>query len=273
MGDDREDPPTGPPDQPEHTDPEATRPISPSDGPPGPSSTPDTPGESRTGGASGPAHSDATERPPGWPVRIPPAEGGQPQPWSGRAEVPPASGSDYADQEWYEEEPQGRWWTPILLGLLVLLLLGMLAVGIWLIVAAERRSGPSAPVTPSVVPSTPPSSTETTEPPTTTAPPATTPPETTVPPTSAAPSRGVPVPMPPLVGLSQSQAESVLKGLDIAYRVQNFESNRPAGTVLATDPRAGALVRPGSTVTLVVAVPRSTPTGATTRTPTPRPTR
>ncbi|TDB70688.1 PASTA domain-containing protein, partial [Micromonospora sp. KC723] len=167
--------------------------------------------------------------------------------WSGRAGVPPPRPSDYAEPMWYGEEQGGtRWWTPILLGILALLLLGALGAGIWLALRAtdERDDAPAPPPAPTRAPVT-------TAAPTSAAPtsaPASTPPATDA----------VQVPMPPLVGLPRATAERILDRLDLPYRVETRESaDRVPGTVIETDPEAGALVSPGEEVTLVVAAATS----------------
>ena len=70
--------------------------------------------------------------------------------------------------------------------------------------------------------------------------------------------------MPPLVGLPESAARSVLDRLGVDYRVQRRPSDRPAGTVIATDPEAGYSVGAGERVTLVVAASAAPTTGAPT---------
>ncbi|MGC4894347.1 PASTA domain-containing protein [Micromonospora sp. DT31] len=191
--------------------------------------------------------------------------------WSGRAGVPPPRPAGYVEPggEWYGNEPSGRrWWMPILLGILALVLLGLIGAGVWWALrASERNSDPEAPG-PSGVPST---SAQTSAAPTSAAPssaPPSTPPATTA---------GVRVPMPPLVGLPESVARAALDRLDVDYRVQRRPSDRPAGTVIATDPDAGYPVGEGARVTVVVAEPERPTVGAstprsgppTTNTPTP----
>ncbi|MFF3853003.1 PASTA domain-containing protein [Micromonospora sp. NPDC002575] len=178
------------------------------------------------------------------------------QVWSGRAGVPPPRPAEYGAPtgEWYaEEQPGRRWWTPILLGVVALLLLGLLGVGFWLALSAGGGTGPEE--TPSAGPTSAPATTgapttgATTGGPSTT--PATTPPATTP----------AGVPMPPLVGLPRATAERILDRLGVEHRVETRESDRPAGTVLETDPGAGALVPAGGQVTLVVAA-SPTPTSS-----------
>ncbi|MFI2662126.1 PASTA domain-containing protein [Micromonospora carbonacea] len=202
---------------------------------------------------------------PGDDARPKPAGG---EVWSGRAGVPPPRPADYGPPtgEWYaEEQPGRRWWTPILLGVVALLLLGLLGVGFWLALSTGGDTDPGQP----------PSAGPTSAPPTTGAPtteattggpssaPATTPPATTP----------AGVPMPPLVGLPRATAERILDRIGVDHRVETRESDRPAGTVLETDPAAGELVPAGAQVTLVVAA-TPTPTSSAaaptvTATPTP----
>ncbi|MEU7571726.1 PASTA domain-containing protein [Micromonospora sp. NPDC049240] len=184
-------------------------------------------------------------------------------PWSGRAGVPPPRSAAYPEPgaEWYADEQAGRrWWMPILLGVLALVLIGLIAAGAWLALrAADRDSGPGP--APSAVPST---SAPTSAAPTSASPSSS---PTTTPPTTTAAAE---VPMPPLVGLPESAARTVLDRLGIDYRVQRRASDRPAGTVIATDPEAGYAVGEGERVTLVVAASAAPTTGApTTGTTTP----
>ncbi|WFE37663.1 PASTA domain-containing protein [Micromonospora sp. WMMD998] len=176
--------------------------------------------------------------------------------WSGRAGVPPPRPAGYPEPgaEWYGDEQAGRrWWMPILLGILALILIGLIAAGVWLALrAADRDSGPGT--SPSAVPSTSasPSATPTSASPSSS-------PSSTPPSTAAAE-----VPMPPLVGLPEGAARSALEQLGIDYGVQRRPSDRPAGTVIATDPEAGYSVGEGERVTIVVAAPAAPTTGAPT---------
>ncbi|MEV0004201.1 PASTA domain-containing protein [Micromonospora sp. NPDC050980] len=176
--------------------------------------------------------------------------------WSGRAGVPPPRPAGYPEPgtEWYGDEQAGRrWWMPILLGVLALILIGLIAAGVWLALrAADRDSGPGP--SPSAVPST--------SAPTSAAPTSASPSSS---PSSAAPTTAAAeVPMPPLVGLPESAARAALERLGIDYRVQRRPSDRPAGTVIATDPEAGYSVGEGERVTVVVAEPAEPSTGAPT---------
>ncbi|NYF56119.1 PASTA domain-containing protein [Micromonospora purpureochromogenes] len=208
---------------------------------------------------------DATARQePLDPTRpLPPTGAGEqtvpaaPPVWSGRAGVPPPRPADYREPvEWYGEEQRGRrWWMPILLGILALLLLAALGTGIWLVLrAADERDEEPAPPPPTSAPVT---TAATTAAPTTEAP--------STPATTAAAQ----IPVPPLVGLPRASAERILDRLDLSYRVRTRESSeQPPGTVIETDPEAGELVDAGDRVTLVVAAAPS-PTATRTVEPTP----
>ncbi|MFI5834452.1 PASTA domain-containing protein [Micromonospora sp. NPDC051300] len=179
--------------------------------------------------------------------------------WSGRAGVPPPRPAGYPEPgaEWYGDEQSGRrWWMPILLGIVALVLIGLIAAGVWLALrAADRDSGSGT--SPSAAPAT---SAQTSATPTSESPSSS--PSSAPPTTSAA----VEVPMPPLVGLPEAAARAALDRLDIDYRVQRRPSDRPAGTVIATDPEAGYSVGEGERVTLVVAAPPASTTAAPTTT-------
>ncbi|MEU8069341.1 PASTA domain-containing protein [Micromonospora sp. NPDC049151] len=178
--------------------------------------------------------------------------------WSGRAGVPPPRPAGYPEpgSEWYAEEQAGRrWWMPILLGVLALLLLALIGVGVWLALrAADRDSDPGPPL-----PSPP---AQTSAAPTTAAPTSAAP--SSSPPSTPATTAPVEVPMPPLVGLPEAAARAALDRLDVDYRVQRRASDRPAGTVIATDPEAGYPVGEDDRVTIVVAVPAPPTSGPST---------
>ncbi|WP_089154782.1 PASTA domain-containing protein [Micromonospora sp. NBS 11-29] len=179
--------------------------------------------------------------------------------WSGRAGVPPPRSAGYPEPgaEWYADEQAGRrWWMPILLGILALVLVALIATGVWWALRATENPDPGSSA--SAVPSTsaPASATPTSASPSSS--PSTTP--SSVPPTTA--EEEVEVPMPPLVGLPEAAARSALDRLGIDYRVQRRPSDRPAGTVIATDPEAGYSVGEDDRVTLVVAGPAAPTTGA-----------
>lgn len=177
-----------------------------------------------------------------------------PAAWSGRAGVPPTRPAEQST-EWYtEEQADRRWWMPILLGILALVLLALIGLGVWLALRATD-DGPAPAPTPSLRPTTAPA---------TSAAPSTPPP--TTPPATTAAAR---VPMPPLVGLPEATARQILDRLDVDYRVRTRTSEQPAGTVIETDPEAGELIREGGRVTVVVAEAAAPTTDAGTPTPGP----
>lgn len=187
--------------------------------------------------------------------------------WSGRAEVPrpePAAVRGAAPPEWDEagERPSRRWWLPILVGILALLLLGVLAYGIWLIVRSnEDGTGPVTPL-PSAA-----TATSATPRPTSAVP-------TAGRPTANATSAAATVPMPSLVGQPEATARAALDRLGLVYRLEFRTSDRTPGTVIETEPRPGTTVPLGTQVTLVIAeaptapAPTATPTIRATPTPT-----
>jgi len=258
MRDDQDDPAGGPqdadagsPDDGTPPEPERTQPLTRPLGPPvGPEETQvvgygTDPDRTRALGPQYPA--DPTR----WQPSQPPA-------WSGRAGVPPRPATGPAEPVAWDEEyavPGGRpWWTPIVIGLVALLFLGVLTVAIWLLIESNRRNA-------SVEPS--PSPTTATPSPTPTPSPAVTTGEPTPSATSA-----VPVFVPPLVGLSLPEAQDLLEELGLESRLEFRASGQPAGTVIDTEPGAGALVSPGDTVTLVVAQPRPSLPGTLSPAPT-----
>lgn len=245
MSDERQEPPAG-------ANADATRPLPPA-GEPGDETRPmPRPDETGAGDAT------ARQEPVNPTAPLPPT----PSAWSGRAEVPPPRPVGYREPttEWYtEEQANRRWWMPILLGILALLLIALIGVGVWLALRAADR-GPAPSPTLSL--------------------PATTAPATSAAPTSAAPSTQPPttppttsaaaqVPMPPLVGLSEATARAILDRLGVDYRVETRPSDRPAGTVIETDPGVGELISEGKQVTVVVAEAAAPTTGAGTPTPGP----
>jgi cytoskeletal protein RodZ len=185
--------------------------------------------------------------------------------WSGRAEVrPPQPGSASYDTDWQTgstpvvREPRERWWMPIVVGIVVLILLGLLAWGIYLIVQNSGDDAPSTTpsttvattATPSAATSTPSSQ------PTTTAPSAE--PSTTEPTKSE-------VLVPALRGLSLDDARDALNQTGLRYRVLYRASTAaPEGTVIDSDPKEGQEVPPDTRVTIVVSGtdPSSKPSSA-----------
>ncbi|WP_307871006.1 PASTA domain-containing protein [Micromonospora sp. C51] len=185
---------------------------------------------------------------------LPPSQRSGSVAWSGRAEVPsvrPGVDRELAGGDWYADEQPGRpWWLPILWGVLLLLLLGLIGGGFWLAGQGLNDDGP-APESPAPT---------TQAPPTTASPSPTTESPSAAPTTSAAPAE---VPVPPLVGLPEAAARAALDGLDLDYRVEYRPSDQPEGTVIATDPEAGESVEVGDEVQLVVAAASPSPEPST----------
>jgi hypothetical protein len=141
---------------------------------------------------------------------------------------------------------------PVVIGIVVLVLLGVLGVGAWLIFQSQRGSPTiqtsSAPATTPAV---------TTEP-------------TSARPTTAAPSTApAQVNVPPVDGLTERQAAARLVAAGLRVQVVKQVATAPPGTVLRTDPAAGTAVAPGSLVQLIVAAAPSHP--STTPSPSPSP--
>jgi hypothetical protein len=182
-------------------------------------------------------------------------------PWAGRAEVrPPRPGvdSDYPDSDWTAvptSEPRGKWWMPILVGIVALILVALLGGGIWLLIRAQdKNNGTPAPVpiTSAGAPlTTQPSAAPTTEAPTTQ--------PTTTEPTQTA------VTIPALRGLSQQEAQQALSRRGLSSRLRFVAStDAPPGIVIDSDPPEGQEVPPDTTVTLIIAAQPTTPTTPTT---------
>jgi hypothetical protein len=184
---------------------------------------------------------------------------GQEAAWAGRAEVRPPRPGDYrTTSDWDPvappDEPRGKWWMPILVGILALILLGLLGWGIYLIAQNSDDEGEAPAPAPSVTApaTTEPSTTPPTTEPTTTAP-------TTTPPTTQPTNTEVTVPA--LVGLSQLQAQQALERRGLNYRLIFRSSDAAPGTVIDSDPAEGQEVPPDTQVTLVIAAPPTTQPG------------
>ena len=220
------------------------------------------------GAAPASAHDDAT--------RVAPAASSEDRSvWSGRAEVrPPRPAQSIYDTDWSDDGPvrtasgpRDRWWMPIVVGIVVLLLLGVLAWAIYVIVQnSGKQPSPvattppatvattNAPSTaPSTAPSSPPPSTEPSTIPATTA--------TTQEPTAA-------VTVPALRGLPLADARAALNRTGLPYRVLYLNSTAAPGTVIDSDPAEGQEVPPDTRVTIVVAKQgdATAPTGTATTT-------
>jgi len=223
--------------------------------------------DSRNSDATAPmAPADGTRQFPrvGETAPLPPVEdepAGAPS-WSARAAVRPGGGPPEQDpHEPAAEDPYGgrSWFTPILVGGLVLVLLAVLGTGVWLIYRATRsNSGPtpaggtSASAPPSATPSPTPAPTTATRSP------------SAAPTTSSVPA-GVPVPN--VVGSNVATATATLTGAGFKVSVVRKPDDSVApGTVLSTDPPPETVVPAGTQVTLVVA---SAPPPPTTTAPAP----
>ncbi len=189
---------------------------------------------------------------------IPPVPGAEPGParWSARAQVRP-SGVDegaYPPVEWDEtpEQPPRGAFVPVLVTACILLLLFLVALGVWLLLRS-RDAGPVTPPT-GVVTSSP--GTPTTRPPA---------PATTAPARTTAPA---PVAIPDLRGKDYDTAAAELVALGfVPSRMDEPDPEIPTGRVIGTDPPAGNVVLPGATIT--VRVSTGAPTVAPTETSSP----
>jgi hypothetical protein len=177
-------------------------------------------------------------------------------PWSGRAEVRPPRPGDYTStDDWTNEqpaEPRGKWWMPIVVGIVGLLLVALLGWGIWLILQAQNNGDETPPPAPTpTAPVTPTATQPTTQ-------------ETTAAPTE--PTTGEPSPIevtiPALRGLPQSEAQRALSRRGLSARLRFVQSTEAApGTVIDSDPAEGQKVPQDTVVTLVIA--SAPPTSAT----------
>jgi hypothetical protein len=191
----------------------------------------------------------SNERGPGDSTSImPPVAGGPPgdAPWAGRAEVRAPRADPYGTtSDWSAEppsEPRGKWWLPIVIGIVGLVLLALLGWGIYLIAQHQGDDSTPAP-TPTVAP-------------TPTAAPTTAP--TTAAPTTAAPTTTAPSPeevtVPALRGLTQDAAQQALSRRGLSARLKfRATTEAPPGTVIDSDPAEGQDVPPDSVVTLIIA--------------------
>lgn len=175
--------------------------------------------------------------------------------WAGRAQVrPPRPGqADYGtDSDWDAAppvEPRGKWWLPILVGVVALVLLGLLGWGIYLITQdSDDGDETPAPVAPASAPAATTKPTPTTKAPTTT-------PPTTEPTESTNPAE---VTVPALIGLSRADAQEALQRRGLRFRVISRPNDATPGTVIDSDPAEGQQVPADTQVTLVIAAQRST---------------
>ncbi|WP_432833602.1 PASTA domain-containing protein [Dactylosporangium sp. CA-092794] len=193
--------------------------------------------------------------------------------WTARAGVPspgdPRLRQPAPPQEWVgeeEEDPyQGRaWYTPVVVGVVAVVLVAALSVGLWLIYRAtvNGENAPGEVVAPSSASSAAPSAAPSSAPPESSAPPS-----SEAPPPSSAPPPGLVV-IPPLRGDSLAEATVKLQVLGLNVEVQRRpDDSLPPGEVLATEPDTGQQVPAGSTVTVIVAsapspAPPASPAGS-----------
>jgi hypothetical protein len=188
--------------------------------------------------------------------------------WSGRAGVrAPQRSADVTGTDWADpraQEPRGRWWMPILVTAVALVLLAGLGWAVYTIARGSQGGeeeqpapGPtaSAPVAP------PPTSEQVTSPPTSV--------PVTTPPRSEVPSAAADLTIPALRGLSQQEAQAAMSRAGLNYRLRYIATtDAPGGTVIGSDPAEGRQVPADTVVNVLIA---SEPTRTATATPTPSP--
>ncbi|MFI7596390.1 PASTA domain-containing protein [Actinoplanes sp. NPDC049681] len=187
------------------------------------------------------------------------------QVWAGRAGVRAPGPGDATRTDWAAvpaEEPRGRWWMPIVVGIVALLLLGVLSWGVYLILQSrgDDEETPAPVVTTSAAPAP-------TTKATTTKPPSTAP--TTTAPTSSPPSSPTDVTIPALRGLSLDEARAALNRTGLNYRLRYVAStDAPPDTVIGSDPTEGQQVPGDTIVNLIIAAEPTATTPATSPTAT-----
>jgi hypothetical protein len=188
---------------------------------------------------------------PGGTVIMP--SGSEAPAWSGRAEVPvppvvPGGLRDSAPHQPGEPPPPRTWWTPVLLGMIALGLVGIVVLAAWLI---NRNSTPAPKPTPTSTPAPQPS--------------ITTAPTTAAPPT-ASPTATVQLVQVPgdIVGMTQDDATAALDKVGLAYSLEFQESDKPKGTVISSSPAPGKLVPAQSTVKLLISLGSESPSASPT---------
>jgi hypothetical protein len=184
--------------------------------------------------------------------------------WTGRAGVRPhgAVPRDPYDEEgdWADRgrpEPSGRWWTPIAVGSISLVLLTLLGFGV--VVIAQNLGDDT---------DTPQDTPTAAQLPTATGPGVATPePAVTATTTEAADQE---VNVPALRGMPLADAQAALTRSNLGWRVIRRESDAEPDTVIDCDPAEGQQVPSDTRVTLIVAAERAgTPTSPTPVTTTP----
>lgn len=187
--------------------------------------------------------------------------------WSARANVPPpgtvpARPVAPEEEAWPAEDPYaGRsWLTPVIVGIVLLVLAAVLAFGVWLIYRAvvERQGGE---------PAVPPAATSSEPSPSLESPSSS--PSVESPSPSPTPSI-VEVTIPALRGDPVAEATAQLTALGLKVRVTEREdTSLPPGRVLDTRPSAGSTVQVGETVTLIVAKAPAPSPSRSSRSPSP----
>ncbi|HEX6870158.1 MAG TPA: PASTA domain-containing protein [Micromonosporaceae bacterium] len=179
------------------------------------------------------------------------AETAPPTVWSARARVPPPDHDLMAPAEWEELPPERGPLVPVLITVCVIMLLGLIGLGIWLLTRASNeapRPLPTVPVTTATRSATPA--------------PATT--EATV--TASASTTTLPVvALPDLRGEDYETAASALVELGLVpIRVDQSDLELSAGQVIGTNPPAGSFAAPGLRVRVFVSTgsPSLEPTSA-----------
>lgn len=169
-----------------------------------------------------------------------------PDGWKGQAAVRRQDGVDEDSGQWGEAPPNRTWWLPILFGFAGLVLI--LAIAYALVVATRGHNSP-APA-PSPTPSTAPS---------TSAPPSAPPSAPSTPPSappSEPPSGAIAIPTVLLSGIDRDAAVQTLESIGLKADPQpQIDPTHAENTVIGTFPTVGALVQPGTVVTLYYAVP------------------
>lgn len=192
------------------------------------------------------------ERDPERPDNVDESPVPDPDVWTGRAGVRPygAVPRDPYEEEsgWADPsavEPPGRWWTPIAVGSVALVLLALLGFGVAVIVQSSGADTDTPEATPTAVRIT----TEETDPGATT-PPA--PGETPATPATTDPADAE-VTVPALRGMPLADAQAALSRTGLGWRVIRRESDVEPDTVIACDPAEGQQVPSDTRITLVVA--------------------
>ncbi len=170
--------------------------------------------------------------------------------WSARAGVPTGRprGPVPQEVEWVPAQQPRTWWAPILIIVAIVVLLALVGLGLWLAVHGQSTPSPSpsasaSPAASSASPSPSP---------------------------SPSPSASSPTPatvtVPPVTGVMLTDAQQIMQSQGLRTKVVTQVGEQPAGSVVRTDPAAGAAVPAGTTVTLYVATPP-----ASSASPTPSP--